>query len=252
MKKITLSFDNGPDPEITPYVLDVLARHEIRTTFFVVGEKLRDPARRRLCERARADGHWIGNHTFNHLTPLGRSQYPEAYRLEIARTQELIGELAHPHKFFRPFGGGGNLDDSLLDQPSLSHLLKERFTCILWNVVPRDWENPGGWVSTAVEQCRSEEWPLVVLHDLQTGAMSHLEEFLLEMQSDGAQFVQEFPDLCVPIARGEIVGEIRPFVSESRTTFQSRYSIRSCSPGSEAPTDERKLRGYPHVSPTTR
>ena len=69
MSVITLSFDNGPDPEITPQVLDVLRRHGIKATFFVVGEKLRD--RRKFAERAQAEGHRIGNHTFNHQVPLG-------------------------------------------------------------------------------------------------------------------------------------------------------------------------------------
>ena len=58
LKRITLSFDNGPDPETTPFVLDVLARRGIKTTFFVVGQNLaktRAPA-----ERAVAEGHWIG------------------------------------------------------------------------------------------------------------------------------------------------------------------------------------------------
>ena len=54
MPIITMSFDNGPDPGVTPRVLDTLRRHDIRSTFFVLGDKLRD--RRGLVERARAEG----------------------------------------------------------------------------------------------------------------------------------------------------------------------------------------------------
>ncbi len=67
--ELTLSFDNGPDPEATPRVLDVLAERGLKATFFVVGEQLR--AHRALAERAHAEGHWIGNHTLTHPRPLG-------------------------------------------------------------------------------------------------------------------------------------------------------------------------------------
>src|SRR3974390_1283879 len=108
---LTLSFDNGPEPDVTPQVLDTLARRGIKTTFFVIGEKLADPARRRLAERAHGEGHWIGNHTYTHSLPLGLQRDPDAARHEIARTQGAIGDLAHLQRWFRPFGGGGNLDD---------------------------------------------------------------------------------------------------------------------------------------------
>ena len=52
MFDLTLSFDNGPEPEVTPRVLDALRRRGIKVTFFVIGEKLRDPERRRLTARA--------------------------------------------------------------------------------------------------------------------------------------------------------------------------------------------------------
>ncbi|HKU98762.1 MAG TPA: polysaccharide deacetylase family protein [Vineibacter sp.] len=63
MATITLTFDNGPEPDVTPGVLDTLARHGLTSTFFVIGEKLAMPGRRALSERAAAEGHWIGNHT---------------------------------------------------------------------------------------------------------------------------------------------------------------------------------------------
>jgi peptidoglycan-N-acetylglucosamine deacetylase len=71
MFDLTLTFDNGPDPETTPFVLDVLARRSLRTTFFVVGHKLSTLEGRRLARRAHEEGHWIGNHTWSHSVPLG-------------------------------------------------------------------------------------------------------------------------------------------------------------------------------------
>lgn len=212
MKKITLTFDNGPDPAVTPLVLDVLARHGIRTTFFVVGDKLRD--RRGLCERSRREGHWIGNHTFNHLTPLGMSRFEGAPALEIGETQQLIGDLAHPQKLFRPFGGGGHLNRALLNRASVDYLVNGGYTCVLWNVVPRDWENPDGWVTEALRMCREQEWPLVVLHDINTRAMERLDDFLTAA-GEFAEFVQDFPSDCVPIVEGRIVHPLESYVAET-------------------------------------
>ena len=108
MFDLTLSFDNGPEPQVTPFVLEILRKRGIKATFFVIGEKLADPERRRLAARAHDEGHWIGNHTYTHSLPLGLQHDPDTAEHEIARTQRLIGGLAHPQRWFRPFGGGGS------------------------------------------------------------------------------------------------------------------------------------------------
>ncbi|MDB5361205.1 MAG: polysaccharide deacetylase family protein [Rhodospirillales bacterium] len=213
MPIITMSFDNGPDPDVTPHVLDTLRRHDIRSTFFVLGDKLRD--RRALVERAHAEGHWIGNHTYNHLVPLGMSAEADMASGEIARTQELIGELAHERRFFRPLGGGGggHLDQRLLNDEALRTLVQGRYTCVLWNVVPEDWAYPEGWVERALRLCFEIEHAVIVLHDLPTGAMARLDHFLCAAEDRGAIFQQDFPDACVPVERGRISGPIEPYVA---------------------------------------
>ena len=213
MFDLTLSFDNGPEPAVTPRVLDVLAERGLKTTFFVIGEKLADPARRGLAQRARAEGHWIGNHTFTHSVPLGLQRAANSAEREIARTQSAMGDLAHPDRWFRPFGGGGNLDDRLLKPTVVDYLVRGRFSCVLWNAIPRDWDDPDGWVERALDQCRSQAWSLMVLHDLPTGAMAHLERFLDRATTAGARFRQDFPPACLPICRGEIRLPLAAYVS---------------------------------------
>lgn len=213
MTTITLSFDNGPDPDVTPLVLDTLRRHELRSTFFVLGDKLRD--RRTLCERAHAEGHWIGNHTYNHLVPLGMSAERGIAAGEIARTEALIGDLAHERRFFRPFGGGGLLDGRLLNREALGHLQREAYTCVLWNVIPEDWAHPESWVERALELCFAQEHALIVLHDLPTGAMNKLDRFLCLAKDRGARFQQDFPASCVPIECGRLVQAIEPYITEN-------------------------------------
>jgi peptidoglycan/xylan/chitin deacetylase (PgdA/CDA1 family) len=210
---LTLTFDNGPEPAVTPYVLDVLRERGIKSTFFVIGEKLDDPQRRRLAARAHDEGHWIGNHTFTHTVPLGQQPGVDTAQNEIGRTQAAIGELAHPYRWFRPFGGGGNLDDRLLKPSVVDYLTHHKHSCVLWNAIPRDWADADGWVERALSQCLSQPWSLMVLHDLPGGAMVHLGAFIDSAARAGARFRQDFPPECVPIRSGKIVKSIDPYVS---------------------------------------
>jgi peptidoglycan/xylan/chitin deacetylase (PgdA/CDA1 family) len=212
MFDLTLSFDNGPESEVTPAVLNILASHGLRTTFFVIGEKLAQREGRLVAERAWREGHWIGNHSYTHSTPLGLRREPDIAEREIGRTQDVIGALAHPRKFFRPFGGGGNLDRQLLNPRVVDFLASEAYTCVLWNAIPRDWEDPDGWVSRALRLCETQSWTLMVLHDLPTGAMRHLDRFLNAVEEIGGNFRQDFPPTCMPIIEGAAVQALDDYV----------------------------------------
>lgn len=155
-------------------MLDVLARHGVRTAFFVVGSMLAEPAARACAVRARAEGHLIGNHTYTHRAPLGERPGKEAVRAEIERTQATIGPLAHDPPLFRPNGDGGKLDRRLLSEDAAAELQASGYTCVLWNAIPRDWADPVGWVETALRQVEERPWTLMVLHDIPGGAMDHL------------------------------------------------------------------------------
>jgi len=216
MFDLTLTFDNGPEPAVTPHVLDVLARRGLCATFFVIGQKIADPARRALAERARAEGHWIGNHSYTHSVPLGLRDEPDLAEREIGATERLIGPLAEPVKLFRPFGGGGNLDRRLLNRDVVDYLARERYTCVLWNAIPRDWDDPDGWAARALDQCRAQPWTLMVLHDLPTGAMRHLEAFLDAAGEAGGRFRQDFPPSCLPIVAGVPAMPLDGYVAERR------------------------------------
>ena len=211
MRQLTLSFDNGPDPATTPLVLDTLARRGIRSTFFVIGNKLADPAARSCAERAAAEGHWIGNHTWTHTVPLG--EQPGRAAFEITQTQDELGPLAHPSRWFRPMGGGGAIGPHLLSPDAVTLLEQGRYSCVLWNAVPRDWAEPDSWVETALAQLDRQEWTLMVLHDLPTGAMDHLDAFLEGVMDRGITIQQEFPSDCVPIVPGYTSGRISQLVS---------------------------------------
>ena len=214
MLDLTLTFDNGPEPTVTPHVLDVLGERGIKTTFFVIGEKLTDPERRKLAVRAHDEGHWIGNHTYTHTVPLGQQRGEKTAEMKSAERKRRSGKSAHTRLWFQPFGGGGNLDDRLLKPSVVDYLTCNKYSCVLWNAIPRDWGDPGGWIVRALDQIRSQPWSLMVLHDLPTGAMDHLESFLDRAAEIGARFHQNFPPDCVPILSGEIVLPIERYVSQ--------------------------------------
>lgn len=202
--KVTLTFDNGPTAPVTSQVLDTLQRYRVPATFFLVAQNLKQPDNRAAAERAAAEGHWIGNHTLTHTVQLGDSDDPRLPEREIGEAQDLIGDLASPGRLFRPYGGGGILDHKLLSPAGLTYLQHNAHTCVLWNCVPHDWDQPEQWVDRCLQDVTTREWSLVVLHDLPTGAMNHLPRFLDGLRELGADIVQDFPPSCVPLQAGRL------------------------------------------------
>jgi peptidoglycan/xylan/chitin deacetylase (PgdA/CDA1 family) len=210
-RTVTLTFDNGPEPQVTPAVLDCLARHNVKTTFFVLGRKAITPEGSALVRRASAEGHWIGNHTFNHSTPLGRLD-GDAALAEFEKAEQTLHSLGQTQNLFRP-PGSGVLGKHLLHPAVVEKLIAGGYTCVLWNSVPGDFRDPDGWLERALADCQSRDWTLLVLHDLPNGAMAHLEVFLTRLEQDGVELRQNFPPDCVPILEGKVVLPLEPYVN---------------------------------------
>ena len=210
MAKVTLTFDNGPDPQATPQVLDCLARHGVKSTFFVLGQHVSTSVGLDLARRASREGHWIGNHTWSHTGRLGEMTR-EAALQEFDRTQQALAWVDQPARLFRPRGGGGRLGKGLLHLAVAEKLIAGGFTCVLWTSVPGDFRDPDGWMDRALADCRSRDWSLVVLHDIPNGAVRNLESFLRKLRDEGHQFTQEFPADCTPILNGRVLQSLDEF-----------------------------------------
>ncbi len=193
---------------MTPYVLDCLAGHDVKSTFFVIGRRVADPARTGAARAAVEAGHRVGNHTWSHTTPLGELDATAALE-EFERTERALDFLNQPVRLFRPYGRGGKLGTHLL-HPAVVPLLD---TCVLWKFVSGDWRDPDGWMARALADCRAREWSLVVLHDIPSGAMLHLDDFIRTLKQEGMELTQEYPPECVPIVNGKIVLPIEPYCS---------------------------------------
>ena len=123
-KSVYLTFDDGPIPEVTPWVLDVLDTYHIKATFFMVGDNVRKhpDEYKMVVER----GHRIGNHTYNHLK--GIEELTERYIANIDKADCYLST-----DLFRPPHG--------LMRMGQYRALSERYRIIMWDLVTRDY-NP--------------------------------------------------------------------------------------------------------------
>jgi peptidoglycan/xylan/chitin deacetylase (PgdA/CDA1 family) len=216
--KVTLTFDNGPTPGVTEEVVDVLAGRGMQATFFVVGTCLRRPGGRELARRAAAAGNWIGHHTATHSVLLGSaSDASAAVQAEIADLAPEMEEFDGVTKLFRPYAAGGVLDSRVFSEAAVGYLRAHGYTCVLWNSVPRDWDDPVGWVDRALATVFGQSWTVLVLHDIASGAIAQLPRFLDELAVRGATVVQEFPESCLPMVAGEAKQSLSRLTMEATT-----------------------------------
>lgn len=211
MGTVTLTFDNGPEPAVTPAVLDCLEQHGIQAAFFVLGCKASAREGRRLVRRARAAGHRIGSHTWSHSACLGTLDAAAALA-EFERGAEAVARLGIQERLFRP-PGRARIGTHLLHPAVIPKLEAGRYTCVLWNSVPGDYRDPDGWMDRALADIRRRPWTLLVLHDVPNGAMQHLDAFLRNVREEGHSFRPEFPPECLPIVDGRIVQPLQPYLA---------------------------------------
>jgi peptidoglycan/xylan/chitin deacetylase (PgdA/CDA1 family) len=121
-KVVYLTFDDGPIPEMTPWVLDLLDKYGIKATFFCVGDNVRKYPE--IYQMVRDRGHNVGNHTFHHLQ--GWKVDKETYLKDIEEAAKLINS-----KLFRPPHGHMGLPQF--------YTLKKKYKVIMWDVVTRDY-----------------------------------------------------------------------------------------------------------------
>lgn len=121
-KAVYLTFDDGPIPEMTPWILDILDRYDVKATFFMVGDNIRKHPEEFKMVKER--GHRLGNHTFNHLKGFGHTT--EEYIANVEKANEYL----HTNLFRPPHGH--------MLWPSFFRLKKD-YKIIMWDLVTRDY-----------------------------------------------------------------------------------------------------------------
>ncbi len=131
-EELALTFDDGPNTAWTPRLLDVLAEHGVKATFFMMGSRAEQE--RELVRRVAAAGHLIGNHSWSHpnLAQTATRKVGE----ELTRTSATLEQITGEHvRYFRPPFGSR--------RPVVFKIVRELgLTPVLWNAMTTDWEEP--------------------------------------------------------------------------------------------------------------
>jgi peptidoglycan/xylan/chitin deacetylase (PgdA/CDA1 family) len=167
-RAVALTFDDGPDPEVTPLLLDLLRRRRLRATFFVAGRKAeRHPG---LVREILRQGHTIGNHSFRH-DPLLMLRSRARLADEVARTQDLLASFGIRPLLFRPPVG--------ITNPRLAEVLRElRMECITFSCRALDFGNRriGGLAGNILRKVHPGA--IVLLHDVSPPGGGRIAEWL--------------------------------------------------------------------------
>ena len=155
---VYLTFDDGPIPEVTPWVLSLLKEHSVKATFFCIGDNISKHPE--IFQQVISEGHSIGNHTFNHLN--GWKTETEDYIKNCGKFHEILryalndnsALLTHNSKLFRPpFGKITSKQATILQEKG--------YKIIMWGVLSADFD-----ASISKEKCLEN-----VINNLQSGSV---------------------------------------------------------------------------------
>lgn len=195
--QVALTFDDGPDTRFTPQVLDVLAKHDVKATFFLIGARAK--VNREIAKRIHDEGHAIGNHTYWHPNlpkeELGRLHW------ELTETEQVIKDITgfKPRLFRSPYGA---LNDEMVKM-----LGEKNNTVIGWNVDSLDWKQPGADIVSDNVLSSVGFGSIILMHDGGdwsmdlSGTAQALDKIISKLKKDGTKFVTVPELIGVPEAK---------------------------------------------------
>src|SRR6184192_1296938 len=189
---IAITFDDGPSATLTPKLLDILAAHLIKATFFVIGENVVEHPE--IVARAAREGHEIGNHSWSHPNFAKMSQ--ESVRHQLQQTDDAIKNATgkRPTLLRPPYG-------SITEREK--HWIHDEFgyDIILWDVDPLDWKRPGPAVVRSRILKETRPGSIVLSHDIHPGTIEAMPSTFDELEAKGFKFVtvSELIDMATPV-----------------------------------------------------
>jgi peptidoglycan/xylan/chitin deacetylase (PgdA/CDA1 family) len=179
-KYIAITFDDGPHPQNTPRLLDMLRARNIKATFYVVGRNVE--LYPQVVRRTVAEGHEIGNHSYTHrlFSKLSDSEI----RDELTRTRDAIARAAgvQPRTLRPPYGGLLQRQREWVNQ-------EFGYPTILWSVDPLDWKRPGSSVVCSRILTSTTAGSIILAHDLHAQTVSAMPATLDGLLQRGFKFV---------------------------------------------------------------
>ena len=146
---IFLTFDDGPRPEVTPWVLDLLDKYNAKATFFCIGKNVEMFPE--MFEEVKRRGHAVGNHSYSHVKGWGMKTG------DYVRDIDIAGDMIKSNLFRPPYARIG---------PNQARVLHERYHTIMWNIISRDYNR-----NISGEACARNVIPyiepgaIIVFHD---------------------------------------------------------------------------------------
>lgn len=179
---VALTIDDGPHPEWTPKMLDLLAEHEVHATFSLIGIQVKQFPK--LAARIVAAGHQLCNHTMRHPIPFNELSTKRVVS-EVTEARVRIADATGiTPRFFRSPGGSWSA-------PIVRAAHDQGMICIDWDIDPRDWSRPGTrHITTAMMRCSPGD--ILLCHDGggdRSQTLKSLRTVLPRLQSRGLEFI---------------------------------------------------------------
>ena len=188
---IAMTFDDGPSATLTPKLLDILATHHIKATFFVIGENVAEHPE--IVARATREGHEIGNHSWSH--PNFAKMSDAGVRSQLQRTDDAIKSAtgARPTLLRPPYGSITTREKRWIHD-------QFGYQIILWDVDPYDWKRPGPSVVRGRILKETRPGSIVLSHDIHPGTIEAMPSTLDALEAKGFKFVtvSELIRMAVP------------------------------------------------------
>ena len=176
VKKIAITFDDGPHPSYTAQLLDGLKERGIQATFFVTGEHAE--LHPDIIERMFNEGHLIGNHTYSHIQLTKNNR--EKFRDELIKTNEILKEITGEEvQYVRP--PYGSWDKSFEKELNMFP--------VLWTVDPLDWSSRNVGRITEKIVSKTGENDIILMHDYYDTSVTAALQAIDELLEEGYTFV---------------------------------------------------------------
>jgi peptidoglycan/xylan/chitin deacetylase (PgdA/CDA1 family) len=188
---IAMTFDDGPSATLTPKLLDLLAAHHIKATFFVIGENVAEHPE--IVARAAREGHEIGNHSWSH--PNFAKMSAESVHTQLQRTDDAIKNATgnRPTLMRPPYGSVTEREKRWIHD-------EFGYRIILWDVDPYDWKRPGPAVVRNRILKETQPGSIVLSHDIHPGTIEAMPSTFDALEAKGFKFitVSELIRMAVP------------------------------------------------------
>jgi peptidoglycan/xylan/chitin deacetylase (PgdA/CDA1 family) len=188
---IAMTFDDGPSATLTPKLLDILAAHQIKASFFVIGENVAEHPE--IVARAAREGHEIGNHSWSH--PNFGKMSDGGVRNQLQRTDDAIKSAtgSRPTLLRPPYGSITAREKRWIHDLSV-------YQIILWHVDPYDCKRPGPSVVRNRILKETRPGSIVLSHDIHPGTIEAMPSTFDALQAKGFKFVtvSELIRMAVP------------------------------------------------------